>query len=111
MTLFGNLCIDPFHITTYFSPENKADRIGKKLQNAVSANNQEKIVSIFSKQFMLLVRKEKSQLLSNLILLYVSKIKDITALEKNISTDNFKRAVGLLEENKLDSAAPTAPSA
>jgi molecular chaperone DnaK len=95
----------PNPITTYFSPENKADRLGKKLQNAVSTNNQEKIVSIFSKQFMLLLRKEKTQLLSNLILLYVSTIKDITALEKNISTDNFKRAVSLLEENKLDSAA------
>jgi len=95
----------PNPITTYFSPENKADRLGKKLRNAVSANNQEKIVSIFSKQFMLLLREEKPQIISNLIRSYISEIKDITALEKKISSDNFKRAIGLLEENKLDFAA------
>jgi len=94
-------------LRTYLSSEKEADRLEKKLQKAVSANNQQKIMSIFSKVFILLLGKEESQRLSNLILTYGSKIEDITSLEKKISPGDFKQAVSLLEENKLDSAALT----
>ncbi|HUV79480.1 MAG TPA: Hsp70 family protein [Candidatus Bathyarchaeia archaeon] len=92
-------------LKTYFSPEKKAARLEKKLQKAISANNQQEVISVFCKEFMLLFRKKKAQLLSNLVLAYGSKIADITSLEKKISSVYLKQAVSFLEENKLDSAA------
>jgi hypothetical protein len=55
-------------LKTYFSPEKKAARLEKKLQEAISANNQQDVISIFCKEFMLLLSKKKAQLLSNLVL-------------------------------------------
>lgn len=92
-------------LKTYFSPEKKAARLEKKLQKAISANNQQKVISVFCKAFMFLFRKKKAQLLSNLVISYCSKIADINLLEKKISSVHLKQAVSLLEENKLDSAA------
>jgi molecular chaperone DnaK len=92
-------------LKTYFSPEKKAARLEKKLQEAISANNQQEVISIFCKEFMLLLREKKVQLLSNLVLSYGSKIEDITALENKISSVYLKHAISFLEENKLDSAA------
>lgn len=92
-------------LKTYFSPEKKAARLEKKLQEAISANNQQKVISIFCKEFVLLLREKKAQLLSNLVLSYGSKIEDITSLEKKISSIYLKQAVSSLEENKFDSAA------
>jgi molecular chaperone DnaK len=92
-------------LKTYFSPERKTARLEKKLQEAISANNQQEAISIFCKEFMLLLRKRKAQLLSILILSYGSKIKDVILLEKKISSVCLRQAVNFLEENKLDSAA------
>lgn len=92
-------------LKAYFSPEKKASILEKKLQEAISANNQKEIISIFCKEFMLLFRKKKARLLSNLVLSYGSKIEDITSLENKISSVYLKKAVSFLEENKLDSAA------
>lgn len=87
------------------SPERKASRLEDKLNKAISANNQEKIISIFCKEFMLLLHKEKPHLLSNLVLSYLSKIEDITLLEKKISSAHLRQAASVLEENQLDLAA------
>ncbi len=92
-------------LKTYFSPEKKSARLEKKLQKAISANNQQEVISIFCKEFMLLLRKKKVQLFSNLVLSYGSKIQDVTSLEKKISPVYLKQAVSFLEENKLDSTA------
>jgi hypothetical protein len=92
-------------LKTYFLPEKKAARFEKELQKAVLVNNQQKIISIFCKEFMLLFMKKKALLLSNLILSYLSNIDNITSLEKKISSVCLKQAVSFLEENKLDSAA------
>ncbi|RZB29365.1 MAG: molecular chaperone DnaK [Candidatus Argoarchaeum ethanivorans] len=92
-------------LKSYFSSEKKIDRFEKKLQKAVSANDQEKIVSIFSKEFRILLNEKNVQRLSNLILRYGSLIENITLLSKEIQSDCFKQAIGLLEENKLDAAA------
>lgn len=92
-------------LNAYFSPENKASRFEKKLQKAISANNQQEVISIFCKEFMLLFREKKTQLLSNLVLSYSFEIEDITSLKKIISPVCFKEAVYFLKENNLDSAA------
>lgn len=92
-------------LKTYFSPEEKAARLEKKLQEAISVDDQQEIISIFCKDFMLLLRNKKVQLLSNLVLSYGPKIADITLLENKISSIYLKQAVSFLEESKLDSAA------
>lgn len=89
----------------YFSPEKKAARLEKQLEKAVSDNNQQKIISIFCKEFMLLLQERKAELLSNLIRSYSSKIKDINLLEKEISSSDFKLAISFLNENKLEGSA------
>ncbi|MGC9337223.1 MAG: hypothetical protein ACP5EQ_03910 [Candidatus Cloacimonadia bacterium] len=86
-------------LKTYFSPEKEAARLEKKLQEAISANNQQELISIFCKEFMLLFRKKKAQLLSNLVLSYDSKIENITSIENKISSVYLKQAVNFLEEN------------
>ncbi len=92
-------------LQTYFSPEKKAARLEKKLQKAVSDNDQQKIISIFCKEFMLLLQERKADLLSNLIISYSPKIEDIALLEKKISSSDFKQAISFLEKNKLEDAA------
>lgn len=88
-------------LEAYFSPEKKASRLEKKLQNAVSLNNQKKIVSIFCEEFLFLLKKGKTGILANLILSHGSKIKDVSLAENKITSANLKKAIGLLEENKL----------
>ena len=90
---------------THFSPEKKANRLEKGLQRAVLENNQQKMESIFYKEFVLLLKEKKVQLLSNLIREYGHKFEDVTSLESEISSIYIKQAASLLEENKLDSAA------
>jgi len=90
---------------TYFSPEKKAGRLEKGLQRAVLENDQPKMESLFYKEFMLLFKGKKVQLLSILIREYGHKFKDVTSLEREISSIYLKQAADLLVENKLDSAA------
>ena len=92
-------------LKSYFSSEKKLNRLEKKLQKAVSANDQEKIISIFSKEFRILLNEKNIQRLSNLFRSYGSAIENITLLEKEIPSDYLKQAIGLLEENELDAAA------
>ncbi|MFW9917359.1 MAG: Hsp70 family protein [Candidatus Thorarchaeota archaeon] len=89
----------------FLSPEKIAARLEMDLQRAVLANNQQKIVSIFCKSFVFLLKEKKAQLLSNLILSYGSKIGDSASLERQISSIQLKKAASFLEENRLDSAA------
>jgi len=88
----------------FLSPEKIAARLEKDLQRAVLANNQQKTVSIFRKSFMFLLREKKARLLSNLVLLYGSKIEDFASLERQISSIQLRKAASFLQENKLDSA-------
>jgi hypothetical protein len=50
-------------------------------------------------------RERNARLLSHLALSYLSKIEDIPALASRISPVDLKRAVNLLAETRLDSAA------
>jgi molecular chaperone DnaK len=92
-------------LSIFLSPEKIAARLDKDLQRAVLANNQRRVVSIFYKSFMFLVEEKKPQLLSNLVLSYVSKVGDFASLERQITSTRLKKAIRFLEENKLDSAA------
>lgn len=89
----------------FSSPEKRAARFEKELRNAVLAHNQPKIISTFSEEFKFLLREKKTQLLSDLILAYVSTLKDVASLEEKIPSADLKQAVSFLAENKLDPAA------
>lgn len=89
----------------FLSPEKIAARLEKDLQGAVLANDQQKIISIFCKSFMFLLREKKVKLLSDLVLSYGSKIEDFASLEREISSVQLREAVSLLEENRFDSVA------
>jgi len=88
----------------YFSPDKKAARLEKEMQRALSANNQQKMASIFCDGFTLLLRKNRPELLSRFVISYCSKIENIT-LEKAISSAHIKQAISLLDKSKFDTAA------
>jgi len=92
-------------LKTYFSVDKKADRFDKKIQNAILANNQQKLLSVFSASFGFLLKENKPKRLSNLILTYESKIDNINLLSNKVSSDYLKKAVCLLDEHRLDPAA------
>ena len=92
-------------LKTFFSPEKKAAALEKKLQGAVSDNNQPKITSVYSKEFLLLFRENKADLLSHLVLSYTPAIQDTKPVETAISPDTLRQAVVFLEKNAFDSAA------
>ena len=53
-------------LNAFFSPEKRAARLEARLQRAILANDQQKTASLFCKSFVLLLKKERSQLLSDL---------------------------------------------
>ncbi|HUX98941.1 MAG TPA: Hsp70 family protein [Candidatus Deferrimicrobium sp.] len=89
----------------YLSLEGKATRLEKNLEKSILKNNQKKASSIFCKEFLLLMQKRSATLLSNLILSYISKIKDSELLKKDISLTKLQHAIYFLEIKKLYSAS------
>lgn len=85
--------------------KNVEANLEKELQKALAVGNQKKAASTFCKLFRFLLKKEKIQPLSQLILSYAPKIENITSLENEISSDILKQAVTRLEEKRCDSAA------
>lgn len=94
-----------FNLFTYFSPEQKAARLEKKLKKAIAAKNQQKVDSIFSNELILLLKEKKAKLLSNLIITYINEINNNTLLGNKITSVDLKNAVILLDESQYENAA------
>jgi molecular chaperone DnaK (HSP70)/S1-C subfamily serine protease len=92
-------------LKVFWSPEKKATSFNADLQKALATNDQLKLTSTFIKSFTFLLKEQKAQLLSNLVLAYFSKIEDIGLLESKISPPQLKQSVSLLEDNEFDPAA------
>jgi molecular chaperone DnaK len=92
-------------LDTFFSPEKRATRLEARLQRAILASDQQKTASLFHKSFVFLLKEEQAQLLSNLVLAYSSQVEATAPLETLIPSVSLRQAIGLLEENKLASAA------
>ena len=73
----------------YFSTESRASRLEKKLQKAIKENNQKDIISLFCKEFLFLLNKVKSDLLSNFVSTYLSKVVDFKAVEQKLSANKI----------------------
>lgn len=91
--------------TKLFSSEGTADRLERDLQRAISAGDQQKTTSTFSRLFVFLLQENKALPLSNLVLSHGAQVENATSLESEISPVRLKQAVTLLEENRLDPAA------
>lgn len=81
---------------SYFSPNRQFCRFEKKFEKTLSANEQQKTVSIFCDEFQYLLKKNEGELLFQLFSRYLTKIDDITALRKKITIKSLKEAIGLL---------------
>ena len=92
-------------IKAYFSPEKKIVKLEKKFQNAYAKSNLLGALSIFSKGFLMLLRKKKHDILSNFVVAHLPKIKDKTLLKNSLQLKNIKQSICALESSKLDVAA------
>ena len=77
----------------YFSPQKQFDRFEKKFQRILSMKDQQKVISLFCKEFEYLLQKKEGGLLSQLFISHLTQLDDTTALHKKISSNSLKEAL------------------
>jgi len=88
-----------------FSAEARATWLENQLKRANQAGDQKKIQVLYCKLFVLLLKQEEADQLSNLVLTYAPIIDISSWVKVGISSTSMRLALIMLEENGLDTAA------
>ena len=92
-------------LEAWFSAEKKSARLEARLQRAILAGDRQKTVALFRQLFALLLKEERSRLLSNLVLAYGPQVEAVAPLATIVPSASLRQAVAMLEETRLDAAA------